>query len=60
MLPEEKYVYELRLEFERMRQKFTDAIANGQPSVFALLEKSQMGKMVTVAFSEASRRDSRI
>lgn len=50
LLPEEKYVHELRMEFERMRSRFTDAIANGQPSVFALLEKSQMEKMVLVSF----------
>jgi DNA replication factor GINS len=50
LLPEEKYVYELHLEFERMRQKFNDAIANGQPSVFVLLQKNQMEKMVTVSF----------
>jgi DNA replication factor GINS len=50
LLPEEKYVYELHLEFERMRQKFADAIANGQPSIFTLLQKNQMEKMVTVSF----------
>lgn len=52
LLPEEKYVYELHLEFERMRQKFTDAMANGQPSVFTLLQKNQMEKMVTVSFQK--------
>jgi DNA replication initiation complex subunit (GINS family) len=50
LLPEEKFVYEMHLDFERTRQKFTDAIANGQPSVFTLLQKNQLEKMVTVSF----------
>ncbi|MDG6920357.1 MAG: hypothetical protein JRN59_02365 [Nitrososphaerota archaeon] len=50
LLPEEKYVYELCSEFERIRRKFTDAISSGQPSVFILLQKNQMEKMVTVSF----------
>ena len=33
-----------------MRKKFTDAMENGQPSVFALMQKSQNEKMVTVSF----------
>jgi DNA replication factor GINS len=52
LLPEEKYVYELCLEFERIRRKFTDAVSSGQPSVFVLLQKSQMEKMVTVSFQK--------
>lgn len=52
LLPEEKYIYEMRVEFERMRQKFTDALSNGQPSVFTLLQKNQMEKMVTVSFQK--------
>lgn len=50
LLPEERYLYELHLEFERMRDKFSSALANGQSSVFALLQKNQMEKMVTVSF----------
>jgi DNA replication factor GINS len=50
LLPEEKYVYELYSEFDRVRQKFAGAIINGQPSVFSLLQKNQMEKMVTVSF----------
>jgi DNA replication initiation complex subunit (GINS family) len=50
LLPEEKCIYELRLEFERTRQKFTDAIAGGQPSVFTLLQKRQEEKKITVSF----------
>jgi DNA replication factor GINS len=53
LLPEEKYVYELHVEYERLLQKFNDAIANGQPSVFALLQKSQMEKMVTLSFQKS-------
>ena len=50
LLPEEKYVYELSLEFERMRKKFADAMEDGQPSVFTLMQKSQNDKMVTLSF----------
>lgn len=50
LLPEERYLHELHLEFERMREKFSNALANGQPSVFVLLQKNQMEKMVTVSF----------
>src|SRR5579863_3267202 len=34
LLPEERYVYQLHAEFGRMRDKFANALANGQPSVF--------------------------
>ncbi len=50
LLPEERYVQEFHLEFWRMRDKFASALTNGQPSVFTLLQKSQMEKMVTVSF----------
>lgn len=50
LLPEEKYVYELSSEFERVRTRFADAMTNGQPSLFTLLQKSQMEKMVLVSF----------
>jgi DNA replication initiation complex subunit (GINS family) len=50
LLPEERYLHELHLEFERMSEKFASAMANGQPSVFTLLQKNQMEKMVTVSF----------
>jgi DNA replication factor GINS len=50
LLPEEKFVYELRSEFERLRTRFTDALTNGQPSVFATLQKEQMQKTVLVSF----------
>jgi DNA replication factor GINS len=50
LLPEEKYVCEFSMEFERMRRKFADAMKDGQPSVFALMQKSQNEKTVTVSF----------
>lgn len=50
LLPEEKYVYELNVEFERMRKRFADAMEDGQPSVFTLMQKSQEEKIVTVSF----------
>lgn len=50
LLPEERYLQGLQLEFERMREKFSTALANGQASVFVLLQKNQMEKMVTVSF----------
>lgn len=52
LLPEERYVHELYLEFTRMRGKFEDALSNGQPSVFTLLQKNQMERMVTVSFQK--------
>ncbi len=52
LLPEEKYVYELSVEFERMRKKFVDAMDDGQPSIFTLMQKNQMEKMVTVSFTK--------
>ena len=50
LLPEEKFVYEFCMEFERMRDRFVKAMANGQPSIFTLLQKKQMRKKVTVRF----------
>jgi len=50
LLPEEKYVYELLIEFERLRAHFSSALTNGQPSIFAGLQKNQMEKMVLVSF----------
>ena len=52
LLPEERYVYQLHVEFGRVRDKFANALANGQPSVFTLLQKAQMEKMVTVSFQK--------
>jgi DNA replication initiation complex subunit (GINS family) len=50
LLPEEKYVYSFYAEFERMRGKFVKAIVNGQPSIFSVLQRSQMQRMLTVRF----------
>ena len=52
LLPEEKFVCERYLEFERMRNGFVKALANGQQSVFAGLQKNQMRKNVTVRFQK--------
>jgi DNA replication factor GINS len=50
LLPEEKYLYESYKESKLMRDKFMSALVNGQPSFFAVLQKQQMRKMVTVRF----------
>ena len=50
LLPEEKYVFELFTEFERLRAHFASALTNGQPSIFSGLQKSQMEKTVLVSF----------
>jgi DNA replication initiation complex subunit (GINS family) len=52
LLPEEKFVCEFYMEFERMRGRFVKAMANGQQSVFTILQKDQMRKMVTVRFQK--------
>jgi len=50
LLPEEKYLYESYAESKLMHDKFVGALINGQPSFFAILQKQQMQKMVTVRF----------
>ncbi len=50
LLPEEKFVCEFYMEFERMRGRFVKAMANGQQSMFTVLQKEQMRKKVTVRF----------
>jgi DNA replication factor GINS len=50
LLPEEKFVCEFYMEFERMRGRFVKAMANGQQSTFTVLQKEQMRKKLTVRF----------
>lgn len=50
LLPEERYVCASYAEFERIHNKFISAMSNGQSSFFAILQKQQMQKMVTVRF----------
>ena len=50
LLPEEKFVCEFHMEFERMRGRFVEAMINGQQSMFTILQKNQMRKKVTVRF----------
>ncbi len=52
LLPEEKFVCEFYMEFERMRNRFGKALGNGQQSTFAALQKGQMQKKVTVRFQK--------
>ena len=52
LLPEEKFVCESFMEFERARSRFVKALANGQQSMFTSLQKSQMQKKVTVRFQK--------
>lgn len=50
LLPEEKFVCEYHMEFERMCGRLAKAIVNGQQSTIAVLQKNQMRKKVTVRF----------
>jgi DNA replication factor GINS len=50
LLPEEKHVSGLYMEFRKRQQRFIGAIVNGQPSFFALARKNEMSKQVTVRF----------
>ena len=52
LLPEEKFVCDFYMEFERMRTRFTEALGNGQQSTFTTLQKNQMQKKVTVRFTK--------
>jgi len=50
LLPEEKFVCEFYIEFDRVRGRFVKALVNGQQSMFTILQKNQMRKKVTVRF----------
>ncbi len=50
LLPEEKHVSGLYMEFRKRQQRFIGAIVNGQPSFFAVAHKNEMSKQVTVRF----------
>lgn len=50
LLPEERYLCATYADFEHIHNKFIGAMVNGQPSFFAILQKQQMQKMVTVRF----------
>jgi len=50
LLPEEKYLCESYAKSRLTQEKFLSALINGQPSFFAILQKQQMQKMVTVRF----------
>jgi len=50
LLPEEKYLYQSYNEYSLTLDRFISALVNGQPSLFAILQKQQMQKMVTVRF----------
>jgi DNA replication factor GINS len=52
LLPEEKFVCESLMEFERMKGNFVKALVNGQQSVFTALQKNQMQKKVIVCFQK--------
>jgi DNA replication initiation complex subunit (GINS family) len=52
LLPEEKFVCEFYMEFERMRGRFVKAMVNGQQSMFTTLQKNQIQKKVTVRFQK--------
>ena len=53
LLPEEKYVCRYYSEFEKRRDKFLSAVFNGQASFFAIVQRNEMQKMVTLRFLKA-------
>ncbi len=53
LLPEEKHVSSLYMEFRKRQQRFIGAIVNGQPSFFAMANRNEMSKQVTVRFSKS-------
>jgi DNA replication initiation complex subunit (GINS family) len=53
LLPEEKHVSSLYLEFRKRQQRFIGAIVNGQPSFFAMAHRNEMSRQVTVRFSKS-------
>lgn len=53
LLPEEKHVSSLYIEFRKRQQRFIGAIVNGQPSFFAMAHRNEMSKQVTVRFSKS-------
>ncbi len=50
LLPEERYVCSVEMEFQRRKEAFLDAVTNGQPSFVGMAYRNEMGKSVTVRF----------
>ena len=53
LLPEEKHVSSLFIEFKKREQRFVGAVVNGQPSFFAMAHRNEMSRQVTVRFSKS-------
>ncbi len=52
LLPEEKHVSSIYMEFRKRQQRFIGSIVNGQPSFFAMAHRNEMSRQVTVRFSK--------
>lgn len=52
LLPEEKYLRESIAASRLVQERFLGALVNGQPSFFAILQKHQLRKMVTIRFAK--------
>ena len=50
LLPEEKHLYQSYSDYQLDLDRFLGALVNGQPSLFAVMQKQQMQRMVTVRF----------
>jgi DNA replication initiation complex subunit (GINS family) len=53
LLPEEKHVSSIYMEFRKRQQRFIGSIVNGQPSFFAMAHRNEMSRQVTVRFSKS-------
>jgi len=50
LLPEERYVCSLAMEFGRRKEEFVSAVVNGQPSFISMAYENELGRGVTVRF----------
>lgn len=50
LLPEERYVCSVAIEFQQRKEAFLEAVINGQPSFVGMAYRNEMGKSVTVRF----------
>ena len=53
LLPEEKHVSSLYMEFRKREKRFIGSIVNGQPSFFAMAHRNEMSRQVTVRFAKS-------
>ena len=52
LLPEERYIDEVRAGLSRKEERFVKAVVDGQPSFFSLVQRREMQRMTTVRISK--------